>query len=128
MQIANFLPGLFKDPAEEIYDREAAKSKGPRNGPQRQRWITAGQQRRRAVRDRASQARKATRRHRREYMQGRLALAVLRGQLQAVKALPLRDGLYRADVDPKIYEILVDSYGSVEQAKAAYDTLTAPRR
>lgn len=63
-----------------------------RNGPVKWKFATGGQQRRAAVRAETSRVRKLNRRNRRAWLNGQADKAVLRGQLQAVGALPYEHG------------------------------------
>lgn len=66
-----------------------------RNGPRNFAYVSTGQQRRAQERAKKSHERKINRDHRRRWKQGQWNLAVLRGQLQAVGALP-----YATDFEP----------------------------
>lgn len=96
----NRLLGKLATKGEEVDDRTdeevAADEKKARikyhrdhvrNGPQKVRYITSGQQRRAVARGQKAQARKATRRHKRAWMDSQRNRAVLRAQLQAIGAV-----------------------------------------
>lgn len=68
-----------------------------RNGPANFTYWTAGQQRRAQARAAKSQHRKLNQRHRRNFKTGELDRAILRGQLQAIGALP-----YATDFKPTV--------------------------
>lgn len=137
MNIGRFLPGLasanteetpFEDltPEEQAEiraeEKRRARDAAPKHGPANLRYIGTGQQRRTAARARRSQARKATKRHRKEFFRTDLALAVLRGQLQAVGRLRYSDGTVVAEASPAIERALIDTYGSVDAAYERYQS------
>lgn len=78
--------------AEERAQRIEWHFRNVRNGPRSMSYWTTGQIRRQQDRDKKSQQRKANRRHRRNFVGKRHDLAALRGQLQAVGALPYSRG------------------------------------
>jgi hypothetical protein len=122
MDVTRFLPKLVEKPSDEV---ETATQGGPRGrksqGPQRFRYVTAGQQRRQMVRDAEAQHRKTNKRYRRRWMANRAATATLRGQLQYVGLLPWADGTMSShDSEGRIERHLVEAYGSLEDARSRY--------
>ena len=143
MNIGSFLPGLASAnteevPFEEMTEAEQAaviaeekrfnRERAPKHGPSRLRFMTNGQVRRAGARSRKAVARKATASHRREWHKAQQAIAVLRGQLQAVGALAFWDGSINPAPSRDIEEILVENYGSVDAALEAYKALTTPAK
>lgn len=127
MNISSFMPLFNRDDEAGLSDLDRAAKQGPKNGPVKLRFISAGQQRRAEARYRKAQSRKATKRHRREFHQTGMAIAVLRGMLQTVASEPIHTGGYRVGQDPEAmrvaHEYLTEEYGSVDAAQAAYDKL-----
>jgi hypothetical protein len=93
-------------------------------GPFRLRVVTAGQQRRAAVRREATAKRKRNEGYRRKWMMNQLRIAVLRGQLQVVGALDFADPDFVISQDSALHhnvvKHLIKTYGSVEAAHEHY--------
>lgn len=111
------------EPDEERTGPRGIKSQGPF----KLRYITAGQQRRAAARKEATAKRKRNKVYRKTWIRGRMGLAVLRGQLQAVGVLEYRnpDFVPCPDMVDNARMALEGAYGSVEKAHEAYLEATA---
>lgn len=107
MNISRLMPnfGKTEEPAKELTAEELEKleaeekaqriewhRRNVRNGPRKTSYWTNGQLRRQQARDKKTHERKVNLRHRRAYVGKRHDLAALRGQLQALGALPYRSG------------------------------------
>jgi hypothetical protein len=90
--------------ADEIAEQEAQAKKDRikfhreqvRNGPRKFSYVTSGQQRRRAERDRAAQQRKTNRRYRRAWMAKQRELATLRGHLTILGVIECKNEAVKA--------------------------------
>lgn len=133
MDITQLMPNLARN--ADIDEENVDVAEGPKgvktHGPQKFRYITAGQQRRQVVRDELTKRRKASLRHRRAWMQNRRAIAALRGQLQVVGMLN-----FASPDTVAVSEALVANatkqlekvYGSVGEAFEHYRTLLNEQR
>jgi hypothetical protein len=133
VDFTRLMPNYFKsdavDDGSPLTDEELAEIKrerhkhAPKHGPQRVRWITAGQQRRQAMRDALAQQRKANRRYRRQWMANEAAFQTLLSQVRLVDdpergSSPLADGVRRH---------LDRAYGSVDEAREHLAVLVQER-
>lgn len=84
---------VSEDPAADKAARIKFHREHVRNGPRPFSYVTSGQVRRQRERDAASMQRKSSKRYRRDWMNNRLRLAILRGQLQAVGAIVYESGI-----------------------------------
>lgn len=134
MDITQLMPNLARN--ADIDEESVDVAEGPKgvktHGPQKFRYITAGQQRRQVVRDELTKRRKASLRHRRAWMQNRRAIAALRGQLQVVGVVPFSDPDLVVSQDSALHRTVVRHlekvYGSVEAAAEHYRTLLNEQR
>ena len=132
MDLTKFMPNWKGKSAEETEERPLTaleRLAARRNhGPVKTRSFTNGQIRRMMQREAQTAHKHQVLRTRRAWMDKRMGLAVLRGQLQVVTALPLNDGTY-ADIDhpsvPAITRALVEQYGSVSAAAEVYGATLA---
>ena len=127
MNISRLMPnfGKTEEPAKELTAEELEKleaeekaqriewhRRNVRNGPRKTSYWTNGQLRRQQARDKKTHERKVNLRHRRAYVGKRHDLAALRGQLQAVGALPYRFGAQPSDaLRANALNGLIEAYG-----------------
>lgn len=126
--LEKLLPWTKSSPDDDV--AEAGPKRMQRNhGPRPVTHVTNGQIRRMVERKQKAQHRKAVLNHRRTWMDNRLSIAVLRGQLQAVGEIPYADGrvadgaLAASRKGLTIEDILVQRYGSVENALETYKAI-----
>lgn len=116
-------------PTEKEATAERAAN-APKHGPATPRFLSAGQMRRMATRERKARARKTTRRYHKSWMDNKLAVATLRGQLQVVGAIPGHDG-NPVPTTPASFENalvgLADKYDSIAAAVAHYESILAEK-
>lgn len=117
MDLSRFMPNWKNKDTDEApegpvtaLERLAAQRN---HGPRPVRTMTNGQIRRAIERDGRTRHRKQTQRFRRSWMDHRLAVAVLRGQLATID-----EG--RSPVIPAIERVLVETFGSVDAAREKY--------
>lgn len=123
ISIANFLPGLRDNHAEELVTDDAKVNPFP-HGPQRFKTVTNGQWRRRQARSKTAQTRKANRRFRRQWMKNERAFNTLGQQWKVATAEP---GRFPTPMVDTVRRHLEQAYGSVEQAGAHYASLATER-
>lgn len=130
MDLTPFLKNLGKQDVDfdaPLTEEELAELKrerhrhAPKHGPQKVRWITAGQQRRAAARWEKTRARKANRRFRRQWMANEAAFNRLLSQIGLLERTP-ESGLAKG-----VEKVLVERYGSVEAAREHLGVLIQER-
>lgn len=122
------LPWTKSDDLDEV--EEGGLRRPARNhGPVKMRTATNGQIRRGVMRQMETRRRKVNLKHRRTWMDNRLSVSVLRGQLQAVGEIPYANGTFAdgqaaaARKGLTIEDVLVERYGSVEKALEIYKAI-----
>lgn len=119
---------IMKNVIDKIHQNEEGEEEatGPRGvksqGPFRLRHVTNGQIRRARIRTIEAGRRKETKRYRRRFMDNRLAIAILRGQLRILATTSAGDREHR-----RIEKTLEERYGSVQNAQEHFDRIEAER-
>jgi hypothetical protein len=110
------VPSVYgENDGDVVEDFEEPKKGVKTHGPVKMRSMSNGQIRRMMQRQQATQQRKNAVSFRRRWMDNRLAVAVLRGQLEVLDKRSV----------PAIERDLVAKFGSVDEARAKYAQIIA---